>query len=250
MSRQPQVAGPLGALDRLVDGPVLGMPAGGAAQEVRRRLWALTFEAIGEEIMEQPVVPEPPSLPIERNDEGVRPHQFVEPSVAVAALEHLVEQWRRQPWDDRRREQERSGAVVERVEDLFDEVVGDFATATSERGRKHAAALAAGRQRGEGHSGRPPLGERMQVGDAGRVARHAHRLEVALALLDGHRQVVGMQLAEIAARSQAGETKIRLHARRQHELRTVGNHVDDGLEHGQTLEVGDVMDVVEHQHER
>ena len=140
-----------------------------------------------------------------------------------------------------RLEQEAPGVVVQRVEHLAREVVGDVAMVAVERAH---AGLRLGQlpqpERGQVQPGRPALGPLDEQLDVLVVERDPLALDEQLArLVEPERELGGADLAERTAGAQASERQRRVGARRRHDRRVRRQVLDGVLERDQALVVAD-----------
>ena len=109
--------------------------------------------------------------------------------------------------------------------------------------------MVAQRKRGQPQRARPALGVLPQALHVHLAHRHAGGRQHLRRLVERHRQVRLAQLGELVLHAQAAEPQRRIRARRDHQpergRRTVQQVVDVGVHR-----VGDLVEVVEHQHDR
>ncbi len=224
-----EVAGRERVPDRVGRLAVVGVPGARPAMELDRRVGVLVEEPRAQHVGEQVVVPVPLASIVERDHEQVLSVQRLERRLPAGRAGHRVAERPLQPVEDRRLQQEPPDGFGLALQHLAHQVVDDEAIVTGEAGDEARDVVASlHRQCRELQCGDPAFRARLQRRDVGRRQLEAHRsVQVLRRFLGGEAQVGGPDLPELAARSQAGQRQRRIGPARDHEVRTLGEVVEE-----------------------
>jgi hypothetical protein len=159
-----------------------------------------------QQLAEEVVVAVPRATGVEGDEEEVRVLDVGQDARGVIGAEHCVAEGRGEAVEDRRPEQEPARLLVEAVEDLGREVVGDVTVVGGEVPDDVAWGVGAGEpERGEADAGGPSLRAADEQLDFLGADRDAGALEQLSGLGDGEGEVTGPEFAESAARPEPAE---------------------------------------------
>ena len=254
-----QVGGALPVLHghRLADGlgrePVRAVPVGGLAPQLGDLPRRLAPELVAQQLGEERVVAVLLAPVAERHHEDVGPLQPGQGPLAVVAAGEGVGQLAAELVHDRGPDQEVAQLGRQAVQDLGDQVAGQAAVVAGQLEHEPAwVGVAQHRHRGQAQPGRPALGAGLEHGQVG-VGQPGPEV-VAVQQLGhlGHAegQVGGPELAQLAGDEQPVQRQGRVGPGDQHQPEPGRGVADQQLQPPQDLGVGELVDVVEHQHHR
>ena len=208
----------------IVQQPVLREPAAGRGVQLGGPVGMAGCQAGAQRVGEQVVIPVPPALVVERDDEQVLALEGLEHRLTVGATGQGVAEASGQLVEHGAVEQERANLVRLPVQDLLDEVVEDEPVAAREGLDEPGDVGGTGsrRQRRQLQPGRPPLGARLERGHECRIEPQLHHVvEKLLRFVGGEPEVGGPHLHELATRPQTGQRqrRVRPGRHRQRDLR-------------------------------
>ena len=162
------VSGLREVLERLLEKTAIAAPRAGPEPKLDCKRGIGARELQLQQLLEQMVVPEPLSAPVQRDEEQIGPCEVGEYRRAARSLEDTVAERARESGEDRRPKDEVTRHLVERVDDLARQVVGDVAVTAGEIAQRSARIrVVAQPERGKVEPRGPPfasLHEQLQVG--------------------------------------------------------------------------------------
>ena len=214
------------AFGRLV---VLREPRAGPAMQLGRGIRIFVEEPGAQHVGEEVVVPVPLASIVERDHEQVLPIQRLERRLASRRTRDRVAQRSLEAVEDRRLQHEPPHGFGLALQHFARQVVDDEAIVAGKAGDEVRDVFPSlHRQRRELQRGDPALGARFQRRDVVGGQLEAHRaVQVRRRLLGGEAQIGGSDLHQFAAHSQARQRQRRIGPARQHEVRALGQVVEE-----------------------
>ncbi len=153
------LAGGDGVPDGLIGQPVLLVPAGRVAVQLRHLAGPFGLQAGAEQVGEQMVVAPPSAHLVQRDQEQPGPVHLLQQRLAAGPAGDRVTQLARQPVQHRGLQQEGAHLLALPLQHLFGQIIEHVAVAAGEGSNEAGhVLLPAQRQGGQLQPGRPPLG--------------------------------------------------------------------------------------------
>ncbi len=234
-------------LDRLA---LLHHPAGDPLVQLRRGRRLFQVQPVPEQFAQQRVVAEPFVLTADGDHEGVGADQLLQGELAVGPVHQEVGQVPVDLLGDAGLEQEVPILRGQPLDHLTDQVVGHRPLIPRETGD---ATVDVGRVQGhrrQPQTRRPALGARPQHPELLLLQMNALQVEELGGLRFGEGEITGADLGELPADPQPVQAQHRVRPAQQHQpdvVRQVVDQLTEGLQH---LLTGDLVEVVQHQHDR
>ena len=204
-----------------------------------------------EHVSEERVIAVGPVRVVERDDEQVRARHVPQHVAGPAAMQDRVAHGAGQLVEHRRLLEEGELLGVEPAEQLVAHVVRKEPIVSAEaRDRTVDVLVAVDRQGGEIEPGRPALGALEQHVGVLRLEVDSHQAQHRHRLAPRHHEVARPEVEQPPLRTQAPDREVGLPAAGRHQLRAVRHRVGDRHDHALRLPREQVMQVVEHEHER
>ena len=205
------------------------------------------LELIKQELPEQGVVAIPPAPTVQRHQEQARRLQVAKLRGRTGLVEDGVAQRSAELIEHRGASQEPLNTLRQLHQRFAVEVVGHVPIVTGDR--QHVASTVLGDQRGQVEPDRPSFGPDGHGGGQLRCDVHMGLREDLLGARGVQGQVAGRDLHRVARSPQPGQVGL-LGTTRRDQLRTVRYARDHHAEHIVTGRRPELIEVVEHQHER
>ncbi len=238
-------------VDRGLGELVGGTPRGCATIQLDGQTRLGAIELRPQQVLEQVVIPVPPPVMVERDDEHVRALERLEHPRRVAPLQHRVAEGSRHALEDGGSGEEPELLPAESREMLRPQVVGDETIVTRESGElREPDWLRLNSETRQVEAGCPALGAVVeQPGLLLRNVDPAPRDErVRLRVVES--QVGVPQLEQNPPGPKLREREMHVTPAREHEQRAWGHAMRELHDHVDAVSVLDLVDVVENEHER
>ena len=241
--------------DRLGGVAVVGIPSRGPPVQDRWAIRRRPGQLVPEQAAEQVVIPEPPVLVVQRDQEQVGAVDLADQPGAVGPSGERVAQRRAHAVEDRGRQQEVADLGGLSGQHLLAEVVDDVPACASEPlDEIRTVRPVTQPQSGQLQSGGPALGPRQQPEHVVLGQRRANPVEPAAEELDrlgdAEPQVFGPQLGQVPAYSQAAQWQRRVGPGDEHQVQLRRTAIQQRGDRRVHSGAGDEMVVVQYQDQR
>ena len=237
--------------ERLLEQPVGQEPRRGSPVKLRHGLRTGSGKLDPQKLPEQVVVAIPDPTRIERDQKQVRPLDLGQNASGALGTQHGVAKLRGKTVQNRRSEQKAPRLVLDSVQHLGCQIVGDVTVIGGELPDPLARLVDTGEpERSEADPCRPalrPLNEQLDVLHA---HCNAHALDQQLAcLLAVERDVVRSQLRQSTPCPQSTQPPAGVRTGHRHHPRRLGKALDGVRERPQTTLAADMLQVIEDDHD-